>query len=101
MKKILDNWIVMMMKAINLKPICLLTKKKKVMFRSIFLKFNDSDFENLNKNIESNDLWILLWIFKFQERFKLSDVTINSLIGFFSLVLKDVDSQRFNKFPST
>ena len=48
-----------------------------------------------------NDSWILLWILKYQERFKLSDVAINSLIGFFSLVLKDVDANRFNKFPSS
>ena len=66
------------------------------------LNFNyDSDQEHPNTNTNMNDSWILLWIFKFQERFRLSDVAINSLVGFFSLVLKDVDSQRFEKFPST
>src|SRR5438874_13793771 len=34
-------------------------------------------------------------------RFRLSDVTINSLIGFFSLVLKDINTTRFKEFPST
>ena len=48
-----------------------------------------------------SDLWILLWIFKFQERFKLSDIAINSLIGFFSIVLKDIDLNRFESFLST
>ena len=47
----------------------------------------DSD-ENTNMNTDVNDSWILLWIFKYQERFRLPDVAINSLIGFFSLVLK-------------
>ena len=58
------------------------------------LNFNyDSDQEHPNTNTNMNNSWILLWIFKFQERFRLSDVTINSLVGFFSLVLKDVNSQ--------
>ncbi|CAG8696914.1 2159_t:CDS:2 [Funneliformis caledonium] len=37
----------------------------------------------------------------YQERFKLSDIAINSLIGFFSLVLKDIDLRRFEEFPPT
>lgn len=53
------------------------------------------------KFIDVNDPWILLWIFKYQERFRLSDVAINSLIGFFSLVLKDINTTRFKEFPST
>ncbi|CAB4445426.1 unnamed protein product [Rhizophagus irregularis] len=61
----------------------------------------DSDQEHPNMNVNMSDSWILLWIFKYQERFKLTDVTINSLTGFFALVLKDVDSNRFEKFPST
>ncbi|CAG8729863.1 13442_t:CDS:2, partial [Funneliformis caledonium] len=35
------------------------------------------------------------------KRFKLPDVVINSLIGFISLILKNVNSQRFKEFPST
>lgn len=61
----------------------------------------DSDQEYPNMKMNTSDSWILLWIFKYQERFKLPDVAINSLIGFFSLVLKDVDSNRFENFPST
>jgi len=53
------------------------------------------------KFIDVNDPWILLWIFKYQERFRLSDVAINSLIGFFSLILKDINTTRFKEFPST
>ncbi|EXX51275.1 uncharacterized protein OCT59_008989 [Rhizophagus irregularis] len=61
----------------------------------------DNDQEHPNMNVNMSDSWILLWIFKYQERFKLTDVAINSLTGFFALVLKDVDSNRFEKFPST
>src|SRR5947208_17146159 len=53
------------------------------------------------KFVDVNDPWILLWIFKYQKRFRLSDVAINSLIGFFSLVLKDINTTRFKEFPST
>src|SRR5256714_111322 len=56
---------------------------------------------NEEKFVDVNDPWILLWIFKYQERFRLSDVAINSLIGFFSLVLKDINTTRFKEFPST
>jgi hypothetical protein len=61
----------------------------------------DQDYEDPITNTNVNDLWVLLWIFKYQERFRLSDVAINALIGFFSLVLKDVDLNRFENFPST
>src|SRR5439155_17923034 len=57
----------------------------------------DSDDMNVDEDVNR----ILLWIFKYQERFKLSDVAINSLIGFFSLVLKDINLNRYKKFPST
>lgn len=60
----------------------------------------DSDHNDMNMDMNA-DIWILLWIFKYQERFRISDVAINSLIGFFSLVLKDVDAYRFKDFPST
>ncbi|CAG8647915.1 13866_t:CDS:2 [Funneliformis caledonium] len=62
-----------------------------------FININNSD---QNNNININDLWILLWIFKYQERFRLSDVAINSLISFFSLVLKNINSNQFKGFLS-
>ncbi|CAB4439789.1 unnamed protein product [Rhizophagus irregularis] len=61
----------------------------------------DSDWKNFITNTDVDDLWILIWVFKYQDKFKLPDVAINSLIGFFSLLLKDIDSHRFKKFPST
>ena len=57
--------------------------------------------DNTSININTNNLWILLWIFKYQERFRLPDVAINTLIGFFSLVLKDINLNRFKEFPLT
>ena len=51
----------------------------------------DSEQDNPSINTNANDLWIFLWIFKYQERFRLPNVAINALIGFFSLILKDID----------
>ena len=56
---------------------------------------------NTEGKLDINDLWILLLIFKFQERFRLPDVGINSLISLFSLVLKNIDPIRFIEFSST
>src|SRR5436189_5879444 len=61
--------------------------------------FDDFDFESDDEypdsNIEFNDSWILLWILKYQARFRLPDVAINSLIKFFGLfcrmqIMKDL-----------
>ena len=46
--------------------------------------FDDNgDFAYLNSSTEFSESWILLWIYKYQSRFRLSDVAINSLIQFF------------------
>ena len=64
--------------------------------------FDDNgDFAYLNLSTEFSESWILLWIYKYQSRFRLSDVAINSLIQFFGQVLKDTDPKRFHNFPSS
>lgn len=62
---------------------------------------NDLEFEYPDTNINFADSWILIWIFKYQARFRLSDVAIDSLIKFFQQVLKDADQTRFKDFPSS
>jgi hypothetical protein len=61
----------------------------------------DSEFVYPDTNINYADSWILIWIFKFQTRFRLSDVAIDSLIKFFQQVLTDADHIRFHDFPSS
>jgi hypothetical protein len=58
-------------------------------------------FDISNSSANFGDLWILLWIFKYQDRFRLSDVATDALIKFFRLVLLDADKKRFNNFPSS
>ena len=62
---------------------------------------DSNDFTYLNPNTKFPESWILLWIYKFQSRFRLSDVTINSLIAFFGQVLNDANSKRFHSFPTS
>ncbi|GBB87947.1 hypothetical protein RclHR1_14440006 [Rhizophagus clarus] len=60
---------------------------------------NDLEFKYLNTNVNFTDSWILIWIFKYQARFHLSDVAIDSLIKFFWQTLMDTDQIRFKDFP--
>src|SRR5581483_1225160 len=46
----------------------------------IELEENDSGHD---EGLDNNSLWIVLWILKFQERFRLSNVAIDSLFKFF------------------
>ncbi|GES77597.1 uncharacterized protein LOC114575354 [Rhizophagus clarus] len=62
---------------------------------------NGLEFEYLDTNVNFTDSWILIWIFKYQARFRLSDVAINSLIMFFQQTLMDADQTRFKDFPSS
>jgi len=61
---------------------------------------DDQDkYPDTNNNLDYS--WILLWIFKYQARFRLSNVAIDSLIKFFSMVLLDVNPSRFENFPKS
>ena len=62
---------------------------------------SNSESEYPDTNIRFADSWILIWIFKYQTRFHLSDVAIDSLIKFFRQVLMNADQTRFKDFPSS
>src|SRR5256884_4195060 len=61
----------------------------------------ESDDEYPDLNLESDNSWILLWILKYQARFRLPDVAIDSLIKFFRIVLSDANNERFKNFPTS
>ncbi|CAB5380531.1 unnamed protein product [Rhizophagus irregularis] len=62
---------------------------------------NDLEFEYPGTNVNFANSWILIWIFKYQARFCLSDVAIDSLIKFFQQLLMDADQMRFKDFPTS
>ncbi|EXX58557.1 hypothetical protein RirG_196880 [Rhizophagus irregularis DAOM 197198w] len=59
---------------------------------------NDLKFEYPDTNVNFVDSWILIWIFKYQARFRLPDVAIDSLVKFFQQLLMDADKTRFKDF---
>jgi hypothetical protein len=62
----------------------------------------DSDelfvMEDLNDSIESE---IIIWLFKFQQRFKIPDTALESLIKFLRTILVRFNKQQFDKFPTS
>ena len=61
---------------------------------------NDEVFvmESLNDSIETE---IILWVFKFQQRFRLPDIALEVLIKFLHIVLTRLDKSRFKNFPAS
>ena len=58
------------------------------------------DFEQGTNKTDRNS-WILLWIFKFQSRFRLPDTAIESLIEFTRMILTDANYEKFKDFPTS
>src|SRR5437016_7120145 len=61
---------------------------------------NDEVFvmESLNDAIDSE---IIIWVFKFQQRFKLSDIALEALIKYLHTVLIRFNKQQFEEFPTS
>ncbi len=61
---------------------------------------NDEVFvmESLNDAIDSE---IIIWVFKFQQRFKLSDIALEALIKYLRTVLIRFNKQQFEEFPTS
>ncbi|UZO03704.1 uncharacterized protein OCT59_024107 [Rhizophagus irregularis] len=55
----------------------------------------DLEFTYLNTNVNIADSWILTWIFKYQARFFLPDVALDSLIKLFYQILMDANQTKF------
>jgi hypothetical protein len=61
---------------------------------------NDEVFvmESLNDSIETE---IILWVFKFQQRFRLPDIALEVLIKFLHIVLTRLNKSQFKNFPAS
>ncbi|CAB4491857.1 unnamed protein product [Rhizophagus irregularis] len=69
-------------------------------FSSPEIGSNDEVFvmESLNDSIETE---IILWVFKFQQRFRLPDIALEVLIKFLHIVLTRLDKSQFKNFPAS
>ncbi|PKK57046.1 hypothetical protein RhiirC2_858373 [Rhizophagus irregularis] len=54
--------------------------------------------ESLNDSIETE---IILWVFKFQQRFRLPDIALEVLIKFLHIVFTRLDKSQFKNFPAS
>lgn len=61
----------------------------------------DKNFDVNEEGINHEFSWIIYWIFKFQERNRLSDTAINALIKFMRYVLILIDADSYSKFPTS
>src|SRR3984957_15950812 len=58
--------------------------------------------DNFNENLQNiDDDWIIIFILRFQTRFRLSDTAIDTLIKFVKHVLTELDCNRFKNFPTS
>jgi len=51
--------------------------------------------------LENTFSWIIIWILKYQERFRLSNVATNALFQFLHYVLINIDETKFATFPTS
>ncbi|GES86822.1 hypothetical protein GLOIN_2v1776801 [Rhizophagus clarus] len=70
------------------------------------VNFASTDFDDgepilPNININDNYTWTILWILQYQQRFKLSNVAIDSLFKFLRFFLLTIDENKFSSFPSS
>src|SRR5205809_5318794 len=70
------------------------------------INFASTDFDNDElklPNIDSNYnyTWIILWILQYQQRYKLSNVAIDSLFKFLRFFLLTIDENKYSSFPSS
>jgi hypothetical protein len=54
--------------------------------------------ESLNDSIETE---VILWVFKFQQRFRLPDMAFEALIKFLRIILIRLNKLRFKNFPTS
>ena len=63
--------------------------------------FEDDEPKLPSININHAYAWIILWILQYQQRYKLSNVAIDSLFKFLSFFLLTIDKNKFSSFPSS
>ena len=69
------------------------------------INFALSDFDDdelkLPNTTNDNYTWIILWLLEYKQRYKLSNIAMDSLFKFLSLFLSTIDENKFSSFPST
>ncbi len=65
------------------------------------IEMDQGDSIRYEKEADDQYSWIAIWILKFQERFRLSNVATDSLFKFFHYVLVNIDKNLYSRFPTS
>ncbi|CAB4415315.1 unnamed protein product [Rhizophagus irregularis] len=72
----------------------------RVNFDAPEVEFEESDSRQA-EGLNATFSWIVIWILKYQERFRLSNVATNDLFKFFHYVLVNMNENLFSTFPTS
>ncbi|CAB4386121.1 unnamed protein product [Rhizophagus irregularis] len=56
---------------------------------------------NINENLQNIDDWIIVFVLRYQTRFRLADTAIDTLIKFIKHILTNFNYDRFKDFPTS
>src|SRR5207249_1006930 len=70
------------------------------------INFASPDFDTnklkLPPNLDNDTyIWVILWVLQYQQRYKLSNIAIDSLFKFLRFTLSTIDASKFSSFPSS
>ena len=70
------------------------------------INFASPDFDTnelkLPPNLNNDTyIWVILWVLQYQQRYKLSNIAIDSLFKFLRFTLSTIDASKFSSFPSS
>src|SRR5687767_11957354 len=61
----------------------------------------DEDYDYGTELEDKLDVEILLWLFKFQQRYRIPDTALEALIKFLNYTLMMIDDSKFCEFPAS
>ncbi|CAB4378119.1 unnamed protein product [Rhizophagus irregularis] len=71
---------------------------------NIFEDYSPSNYDfpnNINENLQNIDDWIIVFVLRYQTRFRLADTAIDTLIKFIKHILTNFNYDRFKDFPTS
>ncbi|CAB4400946.1 unnamed protein product [Rhizophagus irregularis] len=71
---------------------------------NIFEDYSPPNYDfpnNINENLQNIDDWIIVFVLRYQTRFRLADTAIDTLIKFIKHILTNFNYDRFKDFPTS
>jgi len=71
---------------------------------NIFEDYSPPNYDfpnNINENLQNTEDWIIVFVLRYQTRFRLADTAIDTLIKFIKHILTNFNYDRFKDFPTS